>query len=574
MKRKLLLTAACLLLVLLSACQGKSAAQTHWDAAQKAGGLEDYVKEQAENIDMEALKQEAQEGELSQQFKAAAILTTLEYQQAHAETSSLTQFRFDYPVSGEYATRFLNQVNTDPDAFWASMADAFYPYDCYLPLFAAAKDLDEATLAKLLDTIPDDMSEFQEAINKWVARNPGRIIEVGDMLLEKGYFDGYDLTDFRSDFCALTPSSFFIQTDSPEDALHYVTYVRDSLYPVIALERQRSLLVKTSEITGEDYYTDSVMVTISGSGPNLQEPTDTGLPETIELEGKTVAAFYQNPTAGDFPDYLPSLQFMGGFLLNLPAEEIPATLADADYYLVLTAHYEKGDFYQTMGGNNTSTQQVNSLTSVDLYDAATGAFLRHLGNVKETPPDTVYASYGDILLKYPVPVSADVLTYMYHHINEPDAYVSMVDNTPVNGSVVEPNTPVIFSNWEITFHSSKVVKEFESSRYVYSANDGKQFVIADMTITNRGLESDTFLPMIYYIGQDPIAQVTDSSKQTLYDCVDVITYSPCLNGTTLDAGESKDGELVFESPDTLAQSGEQLYLAVSLGSQMVYYPLG
>ena len=69
-------------------------------------------------------------------------------------------------------------------------------------------------------------------------------------------------------------------------------------------------------------------------------------------------------------------------------------------------------------------------------------------------------------------------------------------------------------------------------------------------------------------------QVADSTKTDLYDCVDPITYSPSLNNTTLDPGESKDGELIFEIPDSLAQSGEQLYLAVSLGENlMVYYPL-
>ena len=80
MKRKLSLMAVCLLLFLLSACQSKTVSETHWAAAKKAGGLEDYVREQAENIDMDALKQEAQEGDLEQQFKATALLCALEYQ--------------------------------------------------------------------------------------------------------------------------------------------------------------------------------------------------------------------------------------------------------------------------------------------------------------------------------------------------------------------------------------------------------------------------------------------------------------------------------------------------------------
>lgn len=210
---------------------------------------------------------------------------------------------------------------------------------------------------------------------------------------------------------------------------------------------------------------------------------------------------------------------------------------------------------------------------MDLYDAASGTFLRHLGNLRETAPDSIFTSYDDTSKQYPVPVQSDVLAYMYHNINNPDAYIALVDKTPVNGSTVEPGQAVIFGGWEITYHSAQIVPEFETGSWVYTAKDGHKFVMGKFTVTNRGLEKDTFLPMIYYVGQDPIVQVTDSSKENLYDCVDAMMHNACLNNTTLDVGESKDGDLIFEIPDSLAQSGEQLYIAVSLGKQIVYYPL-
>ena len=576
MKRKLPLAAVCLMLILLSACSGKSSAtDSHWNAAKKAGGLENYVQEQAGEIDMDALKQDAAEGDLKQQFKATALMCALEYQQdkADASTPDTTRFQFDYPVSREYAERFLSQVNSDAEAFWASMEDAFSPYDCYLPILAAAKELDGQTLVKLLDSAPSDKAKFTDAVDKWIEQNPGKIITTGDALLDYGYFDGAALTDIRSAYCSLSPNTFKVRMDTGEDAFRYVVYLRDKLLPAVATETDRARLLKISDITGEGYYSDSVMVTITGNGPTLQEPTDTGLPETIDLEGKTVAALYRNPATGDFDDYLPSLQLMGGFLLALPEAEVPASLADADYYLVLTANYELGDYYQTAGGSNTAIRQVNSRTSVDLYDAATGAFLRHLGNVLEEAPDSVYASATEESLQYPVPVSSDILAYLYHHVNEPESYVSLVDHTPVNGSVLEKDQPVIFGNWEIVYHSAQIVKQFETGMYIYTADEGEQFVMAKMTVTNLGLQSDTFLPIIYYVNEDPIVKVTDSSKETAYNCVDALMHSACLNNTTLDPNVSKDGDLIFEIPDELAQSGETLYLAVSLGNQTVYYPL-
>ena len=81
------------------------------------------------------------------------------------------------------------------------------------------------------------------------------------------------------------------------------------------------------------------------------------------------------------------------------------------------------------------------------------------------------------------------------------------------------------------------------------------------------------MPMMYYVDQDPIVQVADSAKANLYDCVDLMTYGKCLNGTSLEVGESKEGELFFEVPSDVVDSGEPLFIAVSLGDQIVYYPL-
>ena len=263
-----------------------------------------------------------------------------------------------------------------------------------------------------------------------VEQNPGRIVAVGQDLVEAGYFDKWAISKWTSTFLHPT-NSYRIQTDTLEDTFGYVAYLRDVILPPLVEKDGTGSLVKPSEITGEDYFSSSVMIAVNNNSLTLQEPSDSGLPDAIELEGETVAAFYYNPGTGEFDDYLPSLQLMGGFLLALPEAAAPTAPAEADYYLVLTPHFERGA-YNGATGKDTGIQQVNSLTSVDLYDAATGAFLRHLGNLRELAPDTVYASYDDTSLQY----KSDVLLHLYHNINDPDAYFSLLDNTPVNGSMV------------------------------------------------------------------------------------------------------------------------------------------
>ena len=218
-------------------------------------------------------------------------------------------------------------------------------------------------------------------------------------------------------------------------------------------------------------------------------------------------------------------------------------------------------------------RSVYSSTSIDLYDAKTGALLRHIGNITESPSSRIFKDLSDEAAQYPELVSADILSYIYHNINTPETYIALLDNTAGLGSELQRDESIILGNWEITYHSSQIVKEFDEGMFRYTANDGCQFVRGEFTITNKGTENDTFLPMIYTVSEDPIAQVTDSKRENFYDCVNAVTNSKCLNSTSLEAGESKDGEIIFEVPDEVALGTEPLYIAVSLGKQIFYYPL-
>ena len=61
MKKIVGMICICLTLACLTACGQTSAAQRHWSAASKDGKLENYVKENIDKIDMEALQDMARE---------------------------------------------------------------------------------------------------------------------------------------------------------------------------------------------------------------------------------------------------------------------------------------------------------------------------------------------------------------------------------------------------------------------------------------------------------------------------------------------------------------------------------
>ena len=271
----------------------------------------------------------------------------------------------------------------------------------------------------------------------------------------------------------------------------------------------------------------------------------------------------------------PSWQILGDFIMGLPEEEIPATLAEADYYLVLTADHQFGNYYQSQTGKPLDIQAVYSITSLDLYDAATGVFLRHIGKVMENPSNTIVRNMDRKGAQYPELTKADVLSYIYHNINDPDSYQVLLDHT----SDLEPlqtGGTGLLGPWEITMNSYEIVKSFDDNYYTYSASDGCQIVRGYFTVTNRGFQKDSFLAGDLHLTSDyaMFAGITDESEENYYPLTDAMTYSACLNGKSFEIGETKEGEVLFEVPDEAIGGETPLYISFSLGNQMLLYSFG
>lgn len=607
------IAAGILLLASLTACQGGSGsvAESCWKKAKKADSLEDYMAENEDKVDLEALKQEASsaDGPISQQFKAVAMLCAAEYRKEAGPGTTggdSKVFKVDYPETASYAESLLSRVNTGGEEFWNAMGEAFYPYDCLWLTVAAAENLDGQTLVNLLSGIPEEEnygSDFKEALDAWVKEKPESVALVGEALKESGYYKEWSEDDWKSTYFHLSTDPYQIATGTADEAMAYVSYLRDVMVPSLESEYGEDMLKSDSSLGESKYYNTKLMVGIGeeltlneaaggqGSAADGQEAAalegqegeaegqeaealeGEGAQEAeggIPLEGKKVAAFYRNPKSGEFEGSAPPLQLIGDFMLELSPEEYPASLAEADYYLVLTADLEYGDNYQTYGGKDTGVQQVVSSTSVDLYEASTGNFLHHIGNVMETPPDQIFTS-SDTKAMYPEVASADALHYIYQNMNQPSQIVALLDNLS-GKSKLEIGEEIVLGNWSITYNSGVIVKEFDEGMYRYTADDGMQFARCYVSLTNKGFENDGFMPMVYQVGEDPVVSMVHANGEDSYECVDLLTYGKCLVGTYLDPGETKEGELFFQIPEDVAAQPGDLQVKVSLGNQAVYYP--
>ena len=625
MKKSVVLLCGFLACISLTACQGggaKSKGEEYWSSARKAESFETYVTEHGAEWDLEALKQEASSADssYSQRFKAAALLCAQEYQSNRPTDSDDSwkdgAFALDYPQSGEYAVNCLSQVTAGGEEFWTSFEDAFTPYDYFWPLLAAADDLDGQALAALWKGIPDETYgyELKDVIEKWVQKKPESIVRVGDALMEAGYYEDWSYTDWLNTYFQNAEDNKAVSTDSVQDVLDYIAYVQ-KLLP--QLEEESGTIKQTSDVSGEEYYNTKMMVAVNssldlkegsqgtagdgaaegesagneaaengaaagepaegegaGNGAAAGEPAEgegaeNAAPGAIEIEGKKVIAFYQNTQAEEFPGSPAPLHVIGDFMFGLPSGEFAASPEEADYYLVLTPNYEYGEYYQINGGSDSKIQEVYSSTSIDLYEASTGNLLRHVGNIQENAPERIFTSYDDETAQYPEVTKADVLSYIYHNINTPDLYVAMLDNI-AGKSQLEKEESIIMGKWEITYHGGELSGGFVHGMFQYDPEDGNKFAKGNFTITNKSTEEEGFLPMIYTVGEDTIIELVDVSTGDTYECVDLLSYGKCLNGTYLEPGESKEGEIFFQVPEDVDTAN--LSFAVSLGRQMVYYP--
>lgn len=582
----ILILALCLLLTSLTACQGAGQTETDklWSAARKADSLEEYIKEQKDAIDTEALRREAESSEstLSQRFKAAALLCALEYSRQRPDDSFTWKNQMlylDYPETAVYADGFLAEVNTAGEDFWKAMEDAFYPYDCFLPILAASEQLDGPTLVKLMEEVPEDSKfadKWEETLEQWIRANPGRLAELGGALAERGYFDSWGLTDWREVCMYDYTHPYLIRMDTIDGGLGYLAYVRDEVLAGQEAVFGADYFKEESALLGELCYATKMTVTVKEELP-LYEWKDAGASEFIETEGKKVVAFYRNLQSGQFEDSPPALRILGDFMLQLPAQECPASLAEADYYLVLTPSYEYGEFYQMTGGGDTRIREVYSSTSVDLFDAASGSLIRHLGNIMEEAPDTVVANYGTERLQYPEQMKGDILVYLYRHINEPEACRALFDMTSENPELAAGETAVMGS-WEITYQSSEFLSGFEGRLRSYEPEAGCQFVSSLLTIRNIGFEEETFLSLsssysMHYSTDEVYVQLVDLKNEEAYAPLTMMMEHDCLNDSYLSPEESKEGVLIFEIPQEASERPGDFYLAIYLGNQTAYYPL-
>jgi len=493
-----------------------------WEKIGSLSYIREYVRDNYKDIDVEILKAEAgaEDKTLEEQLRALILLCEYEYKKNRLESGRKFStddeqldyrydylFEFDYPISNPYVCNYLSKVNTQPDEFWASL-ETSTSYNYFELFLAAGQEIDSVTFVRLITNVPVQSvgieTNIKRALDKWLGKRPEVLLSRGQDLFAAGYFNGYDRCDIQNKFFLMTGLKGWKM--SIEESLAYLSYVKEEFLPMMEsiydgtgqvddnnngdnfsdVNKEMIWLKTESDLFNELYYDTGMMIPI-GDVLELEEPAVESS-EFIETTEKSVAAFYLNPYANKRDGSPNELRLLGDFMLFLSAEQFPRCLAELDYYLILTPQYVNGDYYKLYSGKITGTRPVYSYTSIDLYEAQSGRYLRHLGTVLERPDSRfVYFENGKAAYNYPEEVSPDILYYIYQNVNEPDNYNGLITVLQEPYTELSMGEKAYLQNWEVVFESYDMVQSFDDGMHTYYAQDGQKLLRANFTVTNKSM---------------------------------------------------------------------------------------
>lgn len=129
-------------------------------------------------------------------------------------------------------------------------------------------------------------------------------------------------------------------------------------------------------------------------------------------------------------------------------------------------------------------------------------------------------------------------------------------------------------DWSITVTDVEITDrivndDFGLSGLGFSPDDGNQYVKVDCTITNNGTSADTFLPS-YGFKNDVSAKILYREEYE-YSSSWLAGFSEDLHNATINPLSSKSGIIVFEMPDSVTSSDDELILVLSAGKDKINF---
>lgn len=127
-------------------------------------------------------------------------------------------------------------------------------------------------------------------------------------------------------------------------------------------------------------------------------------------------------------------------------------------------------------------------------------------------------------------------------------------------------------DWEISVTDFSFTTKIDVNQYLYfTPDEGNQYAIVSLSVTNNAKESDTFLPS-FSTTSDVHAKICYGDGYE-YSSSYLIGYDKDLHDSSMNPLTSKEGVIIFPVPDLVANSEDELLLILSQGNKEIIFTL-
>lgn len=147
-----------------------------------------------------------------------------------------------------------------------------------------------------------------------------------------------------------------------------------------------------------------------------------------------------------------------------------------------------------------------------------------------------------------------------------------------HSSSEDPDLPLsvndegILKDWSVTVTEVEIVDKIQQGEYFsFNPAEGHKYLRVDCTVTNNGTDAGRFLSTITAAGHATAKVLYQDTYE--YTSTNLLGCTEELHDTSFNPLSTKEGIIVFEIPDSVASSDEELILVFKMGRKEIRYKI-
>lgn len=132
------------------------------------------------------------------------------------------------------------------------------------------------------------------------------------------------------------------------------------------------------------------------------------------------------------------------------------------------------------------------------------------------------------------------------------------------GNVIQMGEADTLGDWSVTASTTQTVDSIPDGYGTFSPDAGNKYLVISISVTNNGKTADTFLPS-FGMGDDVQAKLLYGDGYE-FSATQLLGYSKSLHDQTLNPLSTKEGDIAFEIPDSVASATDEIVLQLKAGN--------